>query len=113
VYGPWLKALALRAAGQIAGRINVPIIGCGGIHHPDDARDFLEAGAIAVQIDSVVWIRPEMVGIIARNLSGLELTRHAGALPDEWYHGIGETASSRAQILPSPPQITPPGNLPD
>src|SRR5512143_4135358 len=52
VYGPWLKALALRAAGQVAGRVKIPVIGCGGIHNPDDARDYLEAGAVAVQVDS-------------------------------------------------------------
>lgn len=113
VYGPWLKALALRAAGQVAGRVNIPVIGCGGVHHPDDARDYLEAGAVAVQVDSVAWVRPEMVGIIARNLGGLEMTRHAGALPDEWYHGTGETAGTRAQIWPSPPLVVPPSKLPE
>jgi dihydroorotate dehydrogenase (NAD+) catalytic subunit len=113
LYGPWFKALALRAVGQIARHVKVPVIGCGGIHHPDDARDYLEAGAIAVQIDSVAWVRPDMVTIIARNLGGTERTRVAGALPDEWYQGIGETATGRAQILPSPPPLTPPGKLPE
>lgn len=113
MYGPWLKALALRLVGQIAPRVRVPVIGCGGIHHPDDAREYLEAGARAVQLDSVVWVRPEMVSIIARNLGGQELTRKVGALEDEWYQGIGETAGRRNQILPSPPPIAPPGQLPE
>jgi hypothetical protein len=54
-----------------------------------------------------------MVAIIARNLGGMELTRATGALPDEWYQGIGETATGRAQILPSPPPLMPPGKLPE
>lgn len=112
VYGPWLKALALRAVGQIASRAQIPIIGCGGIHNPDDARDYIEAGAKAIQVDSVAWVRPEMVEIIARNLGGLELTRAAGALADEWRPGLGETAVLRAHLLPSPPPVAPPDNLP-
>ncbi len=112
VYGPWLKALALRAVGQIAGRVKIPIIGCGGVHNPDDARDYLDAGAVAVQVDSIAWIRPDMVEIIARNLGGLELTRTAGALADEWHPGLGETAVMRAQLLASPPPIVPPSQLP-
>ncbi|HVO43310.1 MAG TPA: HisA/HisF-related TIM barrel protein [Aggregatilineales bacterium] len=112
LYGPWLKPLALRAVGQVARRVPVPVIGGGGIHNPDDARDFIEAGAVAVQVDSVAWVRPEMVEIIARNLGGLELTRAAGALPDEWHPGLGETAAMRAQLLASPPPLKPPDNLP-
>jgi dihydroorotate dehydrogenase (NAD+) catalytic subunit len=113
VYGPWIKALALRMVGQIAGQVNIPVIGCGGIHNPDDARDYIEAGAIAIQVDSVTWVRPQMVETIARNLGGLELTRAAGALADEWHPGIGETAVLRAQLLPSPRPIVPPTDLPD
>ncbi len=113
VYGPWLKALALRAVGQIAGHVKVPVIGCGGIHNPDDARDYVAAGAVAVQVDSVAWVRPDMVEVIARNLGGLELTRKAGAMADEWHPGIGETAAMRAQLLASPPPIIPPSKLPE
>jgi dihydroorotate dehydrogenase (NAD+) catalytic subunit len=113
VYGPWLKALALRAVGQIASHVKIPIIGCGGIHNPGDARDYLEAGAVAVQVDSVAWVRPDMVEVIARNLGGLELTRAAGALADEWQPGMGETAATRAQLLPSPRPIIPPSELPE
>jgi hypothetical protein len=67
---------------------------------------------VAVQVDSIAWIRPDMVEIIARNLGGLELTRTAGALADEWHPGLGETAVMRAQLLASPPPIVPPSQLP-
>ncbi|HVO69827.1 MAG TPA: HisA/HisF-related TIM barrel protein [Aggregatilineaceae bacterium] len=91
VYGPWLKALALRAVGQIVRTASVPVVGSGGIHSADDARDFLEAGAVAVQVDTVIWSQPHALEVIARNLGGLELTRAVGALADEWEPGMGQT----------------------
>jgi imidazole glycerol phosphate synthase subunit HisF len=77
--------------GQIVRTIRVPVIGSGGIHSADDARDFLEAGAVAVQVDTVIWSQPHALEVIARNLGGLELTRAVGALADEWEPGIGQT----------------------
>jgi dihydroorotate dehydrogenase (NAD+) catalytic subunit len=118
VYGPWLKSLALRAVGQVAHAVAkhpepVVIIGTGGIHHPNDARDFLEAGAACVQLDSVAWIRPDMVERIARDLGGLDLTRQQGAFPDEWGGGVEFTASFRAGILPSAPPAAVPSTSPE
>ena len=91
IYGPAQAAQALRAVGQVARLVDIPVVGCGGIHTPDDARDFIEAGAVAVQVDTVTWSQPHMTEIIARNLGGLELTRAAGALADEWQPGMGRT----------------------
>ncbi len=99
IYGPWLAAQTLRAVGQVAGAVDIPVIGSGGIHTPDVARDFIEAGAVAVQVDSVTWVQPRALEIIARNLGGLELTRAAGALADEWEPGIGNTIVKRRQGL--------------
>lgn len=115
IYGPWLKAQALRAVGQVARVIDVPVTGCGGIHSPDDARDFLEAGAVAVQVDTVTWVQPHMLEIIARNLGGLELTRVAGALPDEWQPGMGQTMRLLRQrrVTPPPPTDDAPPVPPD
>jgi dihydroorotate dehydrogenase (NAD+) catalytic subunit len=115
LYGAWLKPLGIRAVGQIAESVKIPIIGAGGIHTPNDARDYIEAGASAVQIDTVAWIQPNMVEIIARNLGGLDQTRMAGALADEWV-GSGQTSMIRVRlqgILPSPPPIAPPDQLPE
>jgi dihydroorotate dehydrogenase (NAD+) catalytic subunit len=114
VYGPWVKPLVLRAVGQVAGAVKIAVIGAGGIHNPDDARDLLEAGAQAVQLDAITWIRPAMTDIIARNLGGLEMTRVAGALADEWHPGLGETAAMRSQLIasPAPRAPEPPSNLP-
>ncbi|MFZ4813711.1 MAG: hypothetical protein ACOYL5_04190 [Phototrophicaceae bacterium] len=92
LYTPTLKPLVLRLLGVLARQIqDVPLIGAGGIHNAQDARDFIEAGAVAVQVDSVTWVLPRMIEIIARDLSGLVLTKQSGALADEWFTGMGMT----------------------
>jgi dihydroorotate dehydrogenase len=69
----------------------VPLIGAGGIHSLQDARDYLEAGAVAVQIDSVTWVQPRLLERIARDLSGGLVTRASDAYPDEWHPDMGDT----------------------
>lgn len=115
VYGAWLKPQALRAVGQLASRVQVPVIACGGIHTVEDARDFIEAGARAVQIDTLTWIQPSMVEVIARNLGGLELTRASGAFSDEWQPGLGKTqAMQQPKSSGEKPSSLPPEvNLPE
>lgn len=119
VYGTFLKSQTLRVVGYVAGFIQIPVIACGGIHSADDARDYLEAGARAVQIDTLTWISPSEVEVIARNLGGEELTRAAGALPDEWHPGIGKTQMMQRQqpqkptSEPKPPQPPLPPSLPE
>lgn len=116
VYGAWLKAQTLRAVGQVAQVAQIPVIGSGGIHSADDARDFLDAGAVAVQVDTLIWTDPKQLEVIARNLGGLELTRAMGALADEWHPGVGETWLMQRQPRPpeEPPEtIPPPDYLPE
>lgn len=92
VYGPLVKPIVLRMVGQLMRRIkDIPVIGSGGIHTPQDARDYLEAGATAVQVDSVTWVQPGMLEYIARDLGGMTVTREIGAFPDEWFPGMGDT----------------------
>ncbi len=108
VYGPLVKPLALHTVAQAVQELqqdDLPVIGCGGIHTPADARDFIEVGARAVQLDSVIWVRPQGAEIIARDLGGFQLTRAADAYPDEWFPGIGETF--RKEAVPPPPDDLP------
>jgi dihydroorotate dehydrogenase (NAD+) catalytic subunit len=96
VYSPIIKPMVLRMVGQLMRRItDVPIIGAGGIHTLQDARDYLEAGAAAVQVDSITWIQPKMLEFIARDLGDKTVTRETGAFPDEWYEGMGETTRNK------------------
>jgi dihydroorotate dehydrogenase (NAD+) catalytic subunit len=70
IYSPTIKPVILRLVGQIARRSTVPVIGAGGIHSAQDVRDYLEAGAAAVQVDSALWIRPGLLDDIAHDLDG-------------------------------------------
>lgn len=85
VYSPAIKPLILRFVGQIARRSSLPIIGAGGIHSVQDARDYLEAGAVAVQVDSAVWSAPKLMENISRELGGLSITQPMETeMPDNW-----------------------------
>jgi len=55
--GPAIKPIAVRCVYEIYGRVNVPIIGCGGITSWRDAVEFLLAGASAVQIGTAVALK--------------------------------------------------------
>jgi dihydroorotate dehydrogenase (NAD+) catalytic subunit len=48
--GPAIKPVALHMVYQVAGAVNVPVIGCGGITTAVDALEFIMAGASAVQV---------------------------------------------------------------
>lgn len=92
LYGPMVKPTVLRAVGVLSRQIkDVPIIGAGGIHNPQDARDYIDAGARAVQVDTVTWIQPKMLETIARDLGAGIVTRPAGAFSDEWHPSMGDT----------------------
>lgn len=97
VYGPLLKPMVMHAVGNLTRRFpNTQIIASGGIHSVEDARDYiLHAGAAAVQLDAAIWATPNLLNLVSRDLAGLILTRPQGALPDEWFEGIGETDAKR------------------
>ena len=56
--GPAIKPVALRMVYDVAGAVNIPVIGCGGIMNANDALEFIMAGATAVQIGSANLINP-------------------------------------------------------
>jgi dihydroorotate dehydrogenase (NAD+) catalytic subunit len=56
--GPALKPVALRQVYQVAGEVDVPVIGCGGISTARDALEFLLAGASAVQVGTATFANP-------------------------------------------------------
>ncbi|MCY3780610.1 MAG: hypothetical protein OXG78_09905 [Chloroflexi bacterium] len=102
VYGPLIKPMILRMVGRLRREIpeELPIIGCGGIHSPQDARDYIEAGAIAVQVDTATWAQPKMLERIARDLGGWIATRQKDALLDEWNPDMGHTEALQRRVTP-------------
>ena len=57
--GPAIKPIALYAVYKVAGIVDVPIIGCGGISCADDALEFIMAGASAVQVGTANLTNPQ------------------------------------------------------
>ncbi len=57
--GPAIKPLALHAVWLVADALDIPVIGIGGIMSATDALEFLLAGASAVQLGTVNYVRPQ------------------------------------------------------
>lgn len=72
--GPAIKPMALRIVWQVAQKVQIPIIGIGGIATLDDVIEFLIAGASAVQLGTVNFYDPTASTRIVDELPGaLEL----------------------------------------
>jgi dihydroorotate dehydrogenase (NAD+) catalytic subunit len=56
--GPAIKPVALAMVYEVAGAVEIPVIGGGGITCASDAIEFLMAGASAVQIGSATFSNP-------------------------------------------------------
>ena len=56
--GPAIKPVALRMVYEVAGAVDVPVIGCGGIAAASDAIEFIMAGASAVQVGTANLVNP-------------------------------------------------------
>ena len=56
--GPAIKPVALHMVYRVAGAVDVPVIGCGGIITADDALEFIMAGASAIQVGTANLTSP-------------------------------------------------------
>jgi dihydroorotate dehydrogenase (NAD+) catalytic subunit len=66
LYGPACLQAAVEAVRAVAALgLGLPLIGAGGIYSIEDARSFLETGAVAVQIDAAIWTRPQIAAELA------------------------------------------------
>lgn len=66
--GPPVKPLALRCVWEVAGALDVPIIGCGGIRSGEDVIEYLLAGASAVALGTAHLAEPRVGRRILREL---------------------------------------------
>ena len=73
--GPAIKPIALRMVWEAAKTVKIPILGMGGIVTPEDAVEYLMAGATAVQVGTATYADPRAVERIARGLEHW-CTRH-------------------------------------
>ena len=68
--GPAIKPLALHAVWQVAAAVRIPVIGIGGITTAVDALEFLLAGAAAVQLGTVNYVRPQAAREVHEGIAG-------------------------------------------
>jgi dihydroorotate dehydrogenase (NAD+) catalytic subunit len=73
--GPAIKPIALRMVWEAAKAVKIPVLGMGGITTPEDAVEFLIAGATAVQIGTASYADPRAVERIAKGVEHW-CTRH-------------------------------------
>ena len=56
--GPAIKPIALSMVYEVAGAVELPIVGCGGITTGSDAIEFIMAGASAIQVGTANFANP-------------------------------------------------------
>jgi dihydroorotate dehydrogenase (NAD+) catalytic subunit len=66
--GPAIKPIALRMVYETARAVTIPILGMGGIATPEDAVEFLLAGATAVQVGTASYADPRATERLAHGL---------------------------------------------
>ncbi len=66
--GPAIKPVAIRMVYEVFRAVRVPIIGMGGIMSPEDAVEFMIAGAGAVAVGTANFVRP---GVTIEILDGI------------------------------------------
>ena len=80
--GPAIKPVALRMVWQVAGQVNIPVIGVGGIMTAEDAVEFLIVGARAVQVGTANFINPRATQDIVEGIEAYMLENHIKCLDD-------------------------------
>lgn len=80
--GPAIKPIAVRMVWEAARAVKLPIIGLGGITTPEDAVEFLLAGASAVQVGTASYADPRAVERIAQGLSQWCARHHVSRVTD-------------------------------
>jgi dihydroorotate dehydrogenase (NAD+) catalytic subunit len=56
--GPAIKPVALYMVYEVAGAVELPLVGCGGITTASDALEFIMAGASAIQVGTASFVNP-------------------------------------------------------
>jgi dihydroorotate dehydrogenase (NAD+) catalytic subunit len=66
--GPAIKPLAIRMVHEVYKKVNVPVIGIGGIMDYRDAVEFMLAGATAIQVGTANFVEPNAPALIVAGL---------------------------------------------
>ncbi len=66
--GPAVRPLAVRMVYQVAGVVDLPLIGIGGISTLEDALEFIMAGASCVQVGTATFAQPRTMQTLIDDL---------------------------------------------
>lgn len=80
--GPAIKPVALHMVYEVAGAIDIPVIGCGGISSGSDAIEFIMAGASAVQVGTAGLINPRAPLDVLEGIEQFMYNQGIDKLPD-------------------------------
>lgn len=69
--GPAIKPVAIRMVHEVSQKVNIPIIGMGGVTTAEDALEFLYAGASAVAVGTANFVDPYVCPTIIDELPKL------------------------------------------
>jgi dihydroorotate dehydrogenase (NAD+) catalytic subunit len=69
VSGPALLPVGVLATARVRERVDIPVIGVGGIRTAADAREYLRAGAVLVAVGTAALADPRVPERIARELA--------------------------------------------
>jgi dihydroorotate dehydrogenase (NAD+) catalytic subunit len=78
--GPALKPVALRCVWEVAGAVELPVIGCGGVTDWRDAVEYFLCGASAVEIGTAV--RERGLSVYGEIVEGIEAYMEANGFTD-------------------------------
>jgi dihydroorotate dehydrogenase (NAD+) catalytic subunit len=68
--GPTIRAVALAQVASVAARVQLPVVGMGGVQRSAHARDLLDAGATLVAVGTETFRDPAAAARVAAGLSG-------------------------------------------
>jgi dihydroorotate dehydrogenase (NAD+) catalytic subunit len=74
--GPAIKPIAVRMVHEASKAVSIPIIGLGGIITPEDAVEFLLAGATAIQVGTASYADPRATERLAKGLESWCRSHH-------------------------------------
>ncbi len=80
--GPAIKPIAVRMVWEASRAVKIPVIGLGGIATPEDAVEFLLAGAAAVQVGTASYADPRATERIAQGLEQWCARHHVARVAD-------------------------------
>ena len=69
ISGPGIKPIIVRMVHQVASRVKIPVIGCGGICKVEDVVEYMLAGASAVMLGYIIFRNPSSLTAIIDELA--------------------------------------------